>query len=380
VVVLYFGSKIVTSPNWIQIDDFVEYWAAGSLNIHDGNPYDPDQLLPLQLNVGRYFGVPVMMWNPPWMLALAMPISLFPYQIGRVLWVVIFVITTLVSINLIWLMYGGLPKWRPIGWLIGFSFVPILEAIRTGQTGPLLLLGVVGFLYFYWKEKLIVAGMFLALLMVKPHILYLLLYAVVLWSLYKLQIRVILGTGIALLATLLVSWVINPSVIDQYLYALTNYPPNDWATPTIGGITRLVLGTTHFWIQFVPPLVGSMWFTIYFLQRRKKWNWTYQTPLIVLVSILTAAYGWTSDQSASLIPILQVFILLIPIRFNNNKHLIIICFYLVIEILLFIPLGNQIWNFWVAPSLLIWYLISIRLIRSEQENSSSQIEVVQLMR
>ena len=203
VLILWLGSTIVTSPKWLQIDDYVEYWAAGNLNLNGGNPYDPQQLLPLQHAAGRYFGVPVMMWNPPWMLLLAMPFSIFAYPISRVLWILFFVIIVFLSVNQTWQLYVGSPNQRWISWLVGFTFIPILEAFRTGQTGPLLLLGVVGFLFFIHKKKLWLAGGFLALLLVKPHILYLVLFTVVLWSLYEKQPRVILGAAIAIIVATL---------------------------------------------------------------------------------------------------------------------------------------------------------------------------------
>ena len=360
VLILWLGTTIVTSPKWLQIDDYVEYWAAGNLNLKGGNPYDPQQLLPLQHAAGRFFGVPVMMWNPPWMLLLAMPFSVFTYPLSRVLWILFFIIIILLSVNLTWQQYGGKPQYRWVGWLVGFTFLPVLEAFRTGQTGPLLLLGMAGFLYFYNKKRLWLAGGCLSLLLVKPHILYLVLIAVVLWSLYEKELRIILGAGITLAFATLVTWVVNPDVIQQYLFAAVNYPPEDWATPTIGGITRLLIGTQHFWLQFIPTLVGLLWISIYWYHRRLAWSWLEQAPLIILVSILTAAYGWTSDHSASLIPILQIFILLLLVQDKKRSWYLVLISYLVIEILLFVPFGNQIWNFWLAPSLLLWYLVSRR--------------------
>ena len=123
------------------------------------------------------------------MLVLAMPVSLLSYPTSRVIWVVFFVIIVALSVNITWKIYSGPPDLRWIGWLLGFTFVPVLQALRVGQTGPLLLLGSAGFLYFMQKKKLIIAGGFLSLLFIKPHILYLLLFSVFFWSLYEKQIR-----------------------------------------------------------------------------------------------------------------------------------------------------------------------------------------------
>ena len=45
-MIFWLGTSIVTTPKWLQIDDFVEYWAAGDLNLSGGNPYDPAQAAP----------------------------------------------------------------------------------------------------------------------------------------------------------------------------------------------------------------------------------------------------------------------------------------------------------------------------------------------
>ena len=364
ILIFWLGTKIVGAPKWIQIDDYVEYWSAGQLNLYGGNPYSPEQLLPLQLDTGRTFGVPVMMWNPPWMMLISMPFSVISYPISRVMWIIFFVILIIFSVNMTWQTFGGDRKFRWIAWLVGLSFLPILEALKTGQTGPLLLLGAAGYLYFVKQNKLWLAGVLLSLLMIKPHILYLVLFSVLLWSIYEKQYRILLGMGFALIFATLIAWIANPNVIQQYFFAIANYPPQDWATPTIGGIVRFLAGPDLFWLQFLPPLLGGIWLFTYWFRNRNNWDWIEQTPLIILVSIFTAAYGWTSDQSASLIPILQIFILLIPINFRNKKQMLVLCSYIGIEVLLFIPLGNQLWNFWVAPTILIWYLLARSSLRS----------------
>jgi hypothetical protein len=72
-ILAYQLSGLVSSPGLLA-DDYVEYWAAGRLNLNGSNPYAADQLLPLERAAGRKTEV-LLMWNPPWTLALAMPLS-----------------------------------------------------------------------------------------------------------------------------------------------------------------------------------------------------------------------------------------------------------------------------------------------------------------
>ena len=40
-------------PRLLYFDDFVEYWAAGKLNLTGGNPYDPVQIKAMEMQTGR---------------------------------------------------------------------------------------------------------------------------------------------------------------------------------------------------------------------------------------------------------------------------------------------------------------------------------------
>ena len=84
-LLFWLGTEVVTNPEHFSGDDFVEYWAAGRLNLTSGNPYDPNQLHPLELNTGLIEGEPVLWWSPPWVLSMVMPFSYFNYAFGRAL-------------------------------------------------------------------------------------------------------------------------------------------------------------------------------------------------------------------------------------------------------------------------------------------------------
>jgi hypothetical protein len=352
----------VTSPSWIFADDYVEYWAAGRLNISGGNPYDPGQLLPLQLQAGRYFMVPVMMWNPPGMLALVMPFGLLPYALSRTLWLLIFFLIVLKCVSVVWQLYHGPPQLLWVSWLVGFAFIPVLEAFKTGQTGPLLFLGIVGFLYSLRRGSYWIAGAFLALLVVKPHILYLYGLAVLVWSIERRQVKVVLGAIFALGITTGIALAANPEVIDQYLYAIANYPPEDWGTPTVGGVLRMIFGIDRFWMQFIAPVFGIAWFVYFWTRHRRTWDWVDRSPLLILVSVATAPYGWTSDQTVSLVPILQITALLFATAWQKS-NLKIIFWFVLFDLILAVFRVNNFFFFWLAPSLLIWYLGSMKILK-----------------
>ena len=137
-------------------DDFVEYWAAGRLNAQGENPYDGAKLLPLEKEAGREtFPVDssgheaaVMMWNPPWTLPVVMPLGLLDARVGQLLWLLLNLGVIVFCADWAWRYYQGPAAYRWLAWALAFTFVPTFIVLRAGQIGPLILLGIVGFLHF----------------------------------------------------------------------------------------------------------------------------------------------------------------------------------------------------------------------------------------
>lgn len=354
--------QVMTDP-WLQLDDFVEYWSAGRLNMTGGNPYDPQQMETLQAQTGRTYAIPVMMWNPPWMLALVMPFGAVSYVIGRVAWLFVNFVLVFVCVELLWRMYDGASRYRWIGWLVGLGFMPVLQALKTGQSGTLLLIGIVGFLYFVEQRKDFWAGALLMLATYKPHILYLVFIVLLFWSWKYRRWGALLGLAAALAASTVIVWLANPAFLQQYLYAVDNFPPTDWATPTIGGALRLFFGTQHFWMQFVGPAIGMLWLALYWKRHATSWDWVANAPLLVLVSMVTSAYGWTSDQSVALVAIIAVFAV-----YANHRWMVCVkvCvgLFVLLNLILALTPGNQIYRWWVGPTQLLWYMLAHHCARS----------------
>ena len=112
------GARLLSDPTVLPPDDFVEYWAAGRLNALGQNPFEGSLLLPLEREAGRDTDEPVMMWNPPWTLSLAMPVGLLPARIAQLLWLAVSLLLVVACADRLWLVYegpaGGLPNsWRP---------------------------------------------------------------------------------------------------------------------------------------------------------------------------------------------------------------------------------------------------------------------------
>jgi len=150
------------------------------------------------------------------------------------------------------------------------------------------------------------AGACLALTLVKPQNVYLVGLLAAAWVLDRRAWRAAMGgvVGTAVLSAVVA--IPNPAVFSQYLTALTSRPPTTTLPPTPGMLLRLAFGERHFWLLFVPQVVGTAWALWYYARHRRDWDWLVRGPLVVLVSCFTSPYGWMYDQVLLLIPAVAV--------------------------------------------------------------------------
>jgi hypothetical protein len=353
----------LTDPEYIPIDDFVRFWAAGRLNLNGKNPYDLEESLRMQNEAGGQISdedVISLMLNPPWTLAIVMPFGAIDYPLSRVAWLLFSITIVLICSERIWRLYGGPAKYKWLTWIIAFTFAPTISVLEKGQITPFIFLGIVGFIeYLHSRNILWLAGVSLAFATIKPQLLLVFWFAILIWVLLKRQWIVLLGCTMGIVVGSLITVAFNPSVFQQYFEAITTYPTSDWATPTFGAYLRILFGIDKFWLQFIPPLLGLIWLIPYMLNRSYTWSWLRAMPLVLLVSLTTAAYAWTYDQVILILAILQAFIWFLSDRFDW-KVIILLFIYLALNLLdLFLHRRlDDFWFVWLAPSLLIWYLIA----------------------
>lgn len=286
-------------------DDFMAYWAAGRLNLAGGDPYAPDQLLVLEQRAGLSKSEPIKLWNPPWLLAVVMPFSLPSYTVGRLLWLVLNLMVTVICIDWCWRFYGGSKRYRMLALIVGFTFAPTLVVLKLGQVTPLILLGIVGFMHFEGQRRWFLAGVLTALALIKPQLLYLFWLALLLWAVKERRWVVLLGVVGACAVATAIAWLPNPAVIAQYLASLADSSVWDWMPHTVGGLLRLFLGIEKRWVQFVPAALGAAWLVAYWHRYHSHWEWPEQMPVVLLVSLVTTPYDLLHDEVVLLIPAIQ---------------------------------------------------------------------------
>jgi glycosyl transferase family 87 len=350
---------LLKNPSIWPPDDFIEYWAAAKLTLNGQNPYDATLLLPLQQANGRDTDKAVMMWNPPWSLPVVLPLGLVPAREAQLLWLLVNAAAIFYCGDRLWLLFGGAPERRWVGWAIALAALPSLFALQSGQISPLLLLGAVLFLDCDRRGWHYAAGAATVLLAVKAHLAYLVWVAILCDALVRGRWRIILGGAVTGLMASAIPLAFNPEIWRQYVDALAHRTPEEWLMPTLGSLLRLAFGEGMFGLQFVPMFAGLAWFGRYWVRHEKTWRWDEQLPLLLLVSFLTAPYGaWPFDM-VLLLPAAMWLVLRMqgPVRGPVIAGLIAVnvgC--LVLNALRI----SSFWFIWVAPATLFLYIVGAR--------------------
>ena len=295
--------------------DLLGYWGGSRLLWEGENPYDSDRLRVLQQQISGHPlecvpgcphpPLPVIVYNPPWLSVWLAPIAALPFRVAVVGWLFLNLALVLSAATLLWKVFDE--RRLPVvgAWIGAVAFIPTLSNLQMGQMGGLLVFGLAGFVFFTSRGRDFPAGMCLALTTIKPHVVYLPWIAVVCWVVLERRWRVFAGVAAVLLPSLGAVALVSPRALVGYQSILAN-PPLHLRTPTLGGVSRLLLFHDAPRIQYLPALVAGSALAVYLLWKRPRIDWKTAMGPLLLVSVTTAAYGWSYDHVVLLVPFLEV--------------------------------------------------------------------------
>lgn len=301
--------RFYADPAFLRPHDFLEYYAAGKLIAAGGDPYDADQLRPVQLAAGRHTDRPVMMWNPPWALTLVAPFGLLPPRTAQLVWLAVQVAAVLACAVALWRLYGGPDRLIPAVVLVAGLFPPLGYVMTAGQSGGWLFLGVSGLALAAGHRRPWLAAL-AALAALKPHLFVPIWITLALDASRSPLSRRLLAWGVAAGLTMtLLPLLADPHVWANYLRALsrpaddTHPPLSGWRNPLIGFYVREAIDLERFWIQMVPTGVLAALTPVYWWTRRHRWDWLAELPKLILAGLICAPYGaWEHDLTVLLLP------------------------------------------------------------------------------
>ena len=346
-------------------NDFMSYWSSARLLLSGSNPYVPAHVMALQKSVGWSCPEPIVMYSPPSTLTYILPFALGNYVISKMSWFLLMLGLIFLGTHWLWTLYGGENEDRFWSLLLLATFSPVYFTIRSAQIVPLVLIGFAGFLYFQKNRNDLLAGICTALIAIKPHVAYLFWIALLLWVLRERKWHILIGVVCGNAIVSLVPLLFNHEVFFQHWDAIRDQNTTTfWATPTLGTWLRLFWGGERHWLQYMSLLLGLSWFLFHWSRKGPSWNWLKETPLLLMVSLMTSIYCWIHDYALLLVPMIQSALLIV----RNGKSGISMSlagFYIIMNIVAFAESAvdqgdHQHYFIWYPLFILICYFTAAR--------------------
>lgn len=309
----------VPVPTTLGGRDFRAYWSAARLLSQSKNFADAEQLLQVEKEqTGWGPDYAVVTWNPPWLLALLLPYTAVPFARASWLWLLTNITLVFTGSILVWKTLATQvrsQRWSQLAPIISLLFLPTLIAFLMGQVNTLVFMGLAGFLFFTKRDQLFVAGLCLVLTLVKPHLVYLTLPVIFLHLLWtRRDYRVLAGLMVAIVALTAVVFALRPSFLTDYTQTVSQGSLLAWETPTLGGILAYAFGWQWAKLMGIVILPLTVWLWWHYRKRFDLALWVQGT---VLISVITAPFGWSYDVIVLLLPLLQIFIWIVEGRYNR---------------------------------------------------------------
>ena len=190
--------------------DFRDYFAAARVLLDGGNPYEYEQVAGVLFEIsGTSLGNPF--FYPPWFAWIFLPYAAMPFQFARAAWMAVnFVLWNVTLLRLNTALGQAVKGWRLylLFALATFSFGWVTW--RFEQAGILLFAVLTETILAVQAGRTVRAGIWLAILLIKPNITLLIAACLSLWLIRNGRWRIVLGAFVVLAALLVVSTVITP--------------------------------------------------------------------------------------------------------------------------------------------------------------------------
>jgi len=350
--------------------DFIQYWSSRQLLVRGENPYDPALLYEIERAQGLPDPVPIMMWNPPWLVMLLSPVLSFGFLTSCAVWLGVSIVLIAISGFLAARTY--VPGMRPPPLVIAamFLFEPHLSSIRFGQLGILYALCVAAFLWGARRNDPMTMGLSLVPLTVKPHLFYLAFVFLAYWVLVERKWKVVLWAAVGFGVLLVATELSYPHAIARWVEALATKPPMHWAVGTLVGIVRTLVfsltGEVVQWPLAVIPGITTAAFVAWLAFVRPDPDVIWRLPAVLGLSLFTAPYGWLFDQAQ--LVVIQVGLVALVSRPGTTPRVrrpVLLALVLVqgmMELQNVLGFRDHRWFFWSSITLAILWIFGLRRI------------------
>ena len=340
------------------------------------NPYNPSDLDTFLDEVSFADDYKRVFLYPPWLLVLLGPLLSLGYPLSAKLWVLL---------NVAFLFLSSLAVWKCSARSRGTAlpllaatllFLPSYEALRWGQLGLFLSLGIS---ICYWglvERKDLLVSLALPIIALKPHLFFLLL-PLLLWFIIREGRSLIVLFSSALLALMIVvlecklpgitlSWLqsyLSPGDAAAGGHALAH--KNAVFADAIRGAWQALTGHLPSWPTVAVPALALIGLFLYLCSKDAKERGIEELFTVVLcLSLFCAPYGWFYDHSSLLlvqiIPLARYFALDSSERPGIKIPLLFFASYLLVFALQYFAFDDQGDYFFFPILMLTLYHIAMK--------------------
>jgi hypothetical protein len=335
-VVLFFDVWVVQQRESSKADDFFQFWAAGKALLQRTDPYGPQAWQTIYENEGRwrYQTDQQVFPYPLWTAYVFVPLAALPVPWAALVWAVLSQALLVLAVFL-WvrgLNWTGCEAWLPFIIAMVVAFEPVSLTILFGQLGMVLLAVIAAMLYFLSRGRYSVAGMCLALTLLKPQLFTLVITVILVTTLLDREwsfAASFVATATGLFAS---SWLLVPGWLpgwQGYLMKAANVRLR--ISPTIWGLSHSLAAAVarpHSWVVIGLLALSALASVVVYLwwprQRipREQGRLALLVSSAVVASLLVTPYVLSYDFALLLLPILTCIWLVQPVPKLSRRALL----------------------------------------------------------
>ena len=359
--------------------DFAEYWSAFQLCVQNKNPYSPALMLETQ----RVFGPrtePMMMWNPPWLLALFSPLLAFDFTNSAKVWSVANAVAYL-SAAVITLASTETVQRKRIQLLatcalFTLCFPPIWMCLKLGQIAGFLTFGLSLFIFGIKHQKRVPLGLSFLFLSLKPHLFILVCAFLVWWVVREKRFIWIIPSLSPFLGLIVLTGFIAPHSLTSWIAVINNQEsitgvlsPNEWITASLLSLATNILfpddAPLRLNIIQLLTILSVLAMFFYLTKSRGPTLTDERISLITALSVALSPFSWFFDHAVLLVPLILICNAVLQIK-SRQSVFIISLFSMLIALASYsadrITFHHEL--FWFSPMFTLIIIIHMRQRRS----------------
>lgn len=344
----------VQLPEKVGAIDFRPYWSSSFL-LAKGQDFSNPENLDMVERIQTGWTEPYTMyaWFAPTGNLILLPYTFIPFSQATYYWLLT---------NILILFSCALLVWRDksriwIALVAMFIFEPTLVSMMFGQVNTLVFLGLALFLIFNRKQDWTM-GASLILTTVKAHLVILTLPLLLFNMIRYKRWQALAGFTGMLFLCVVILFILYPAWHISFL-KLLNLGLSDFrTTPTLSGLLTILGKSDYGKLIWVVGLFISL---IFYWRYGKTWDIRTMIDVSLLIGIIISPVGWSYDYIMLLFPILSILEWVTSGLILRKNARVIVTILLFVNIIIYYQrvLGvNEVWFFWVPPTLTVLYVFS----------------------